>query len=83
MKAAALDVFDPEPIPPDHPILKMKNVILTPHIAFAASKTCRMMDEYAIEEALRILRGEKPLWILNPEVLERDNLRAKIKICGE
>jgi hypothetical protein len=42
-----------------------------------------MMDEYAIEEALRILRGEKPLWILNPEVLERDNLRAKIKIDGE
>jgi phosphoglycerate dehydrogenase-like enzyme len=83
VKAAALDVFDPEPIPPDHPILKMKNVILTPHIAFAASKTCRMMDEYAIEEALRILRGEKPLWILNPEVLERDNLRAKIKIDGE
>jgi len=80
VKAAALDVFDPEPIPPDHPILKMENVILTPHIAFAASKTCKMMDEYAIEEALRILRGERPLWILNPEVLKRDNLRAKIRV---
>jgi phosphoglycerate dehydrogenase-like enzyme len=80
VKAAALDVFDPEPIPPDHPILKMENVILTPHIAFAASKTCKMMDEHAVEEALRILRGEKPLWILNPDVLKRENLRAKIRV---
>jgi phosphoglycerate dehydrogenase-like enzyme len=80
VKAAALDVFDPEPIPPNHPILKMENVILTPHIAFAASKTCKMMDEYTIEEALRILRGEKPLWIVNPEVLKRDNLRARIRV---
>lgn len=78
VKAAALDVFDPEPIPADHPILKLDNVIITPHVGFAVDRTCKLMDEYAITEALRILGGEKPLWILNPEVLEMPNLRAKI-----
>lgn len=79
VKAVALDVFDPEPIPADHPILNLDNVIITPHIGFAVDKTCKLMDEYSIAEALRILKGEKPLWILNPEVLERGNLRAKIR----
>lgn len=78
VRAAALDVFDPEPIPPNHPILKFDNVILTPHLAFATKRSCKMMDEYSIAEALRILKGEKPLWILNPEVLKSDKLRAKI-----
>jgi len=78
VKGAALDVFDPEPIPPDHPILKFDNVILTPHMAFATKRSCRMMDEYSVSEALRILKGEKPLWILNPEVLTSEKLRAKI-----
>ncbi len=80
VKAAALDVFDPEPIPADHPILELDNVIITPHVAFATSSVCRLMDEYSITEALRILREERPLWILNPEVLKRENLRAKIRV---
>ena len=76
---AALDVFDPEPIPPDHPILQFDNVILTPHIASGTTKSFSLMDEYSIAEAMRILKGEKPLWILNPEVLKSPKLRAKIR----
>ena len=30
---AALDVFEQEPLPPDHPLINMENVVLTPHIA--------------------------------------------------
>jgi len=71
VKGAALDVFDPEPIPPDHPILRFDNVILTPHIAYGTSRACQLMDRFSIEEALRMLRGERPLWILNPEVLQK------------
>jgi len=80
IKAAALDVFDPEPIPPDHPIFKFDNVLITPHLAFGTEESCRLMDEYSLAEALRILRGEKPLWALNPEVLESEKLRAKIRL---
>jgi len=76
---AALDVFDPEPVPPDHPILQYENVILTPHIGSGTVKSYAMMDEYSIAESLRILKGEKPLWILNPEVLKSPKLRANIK----
>ncbi|RLG11057.1 MAG: hydroxyacid dehydrogenase [Thaumarchaeota archaeon] len=80
LKAAALDVFDPEPIPANHPILRHGNVILTPHIGSGTISSYKQMDEYSIQEALRILRGEKPLWILNPEVLESPRLRAKIRL---
>lgn len=79
IKAAALDVFEPEPIPANHPILKHENIITTPHIASGTTTTYRQMDEHSLQEALRIIRGEKPLWILNPEVLESPKLRAKIK----
>lgn len=79
VKAAALDVFEPEPIPANHPILKQDNVILTPHIGSGTIDSYKLMDEYSIKEALRILRGEKPLWILNPEVLKSPKLRANIR----
>ncbi|MEM1809106.1 MAG: NAD(P)-dependent oxidoreductase [Thermosphaera sp.] len=71
VKGAALDVFDPEPVPPNHPIFQFENVIITPHVAYGVSRSCYLMDRLAVEEALRMLRGERPLWILNPEVLER------------
>ncbi|WP_286976536.1 2-hydroxyacid dehydrogenase [Acetomicrobium sp. UBA5826] len=39
IKGAALDVFDPEPLPPDHPLTNLDNVLLTPHIAGASQKS--------------------------------------------
>ncbi len=63
--AAALDVFDPEPIPADHPIGKMPNVILSPHIASASPAAVKKLRETAAGLALRAVRGEPLLNIVN------------------
>jgi glyoxylate reductase len=56
--AAALDVTDPEPLPRDHPLLRMENVVITPHLGSATVQTRRRMAEISVENLLRGLRGE-------------------------
>jgi len=58
LAAAALDVFDPEPIPADNFILKMPNVILSAHIASASPAAVRKLRETAAHIALKALRGD-------------------------
>ncbi|XP_009893253.1 PREDICTED: glyoxylate reductase/hydroxypyruvate reductase-like [Charadrius vociferus] len=57
IKAAALDVTYPEPLPRDHPLLKLKNVIITPHIGSATKKTRRLMMENMTESIQAGLTG--------------------------
>jgi len=68
---AALDVTDPEPLPPDHPLLVLPNVIVTPHIASASVTARTRMAIMAAENLLAGLRGEVPPFPVNPEALER------------
>jgi len=58
LSAAALDVFDPEPIPAAHPILKLPNVILAPHVASASPASVQKLRESAAGLALKAVRGE-------------------------
>ena len=55
---AALDVFDPEPIPSGHPILSLPNVILASHIASASPSAVQTLRETAARLALKAIRGE-------------------------
>jgi glyoxylate reductase len=55
--AAALDVTDPEPLPRDHPLLKLDNVIITPHLGSATEATRQRMAELSIENLLAGLSG--------------------------
>jgi D-3-phosphoglycerate dehydrogenase len=56
--AAALDVFDPEPIPADSPILKMSNVILSAHIASATPSAAKRLRETAARLAVLAVTGQ-------------------------
>ena len=58
LAGAALDVFDPEPIPADHPIRVMPNVLLASHIASVSTPAVRTLRETAARIALAAVRGE-------------------------
>jgi glyoxylate reductase len=65
---AALDVTDPEPLPANHPILRLDNCIVCPHIASASVRTRTNMAKLAAENILKVLGGEKPVTPVNPDV---------------
>lgn len=67
LAAAGLDVFDPEPPLEDNPLLKMRNVILTPHIASNTEAGMAAMREGTVENIVQVLKNKRPLWIANPE----------------
>ncbi len=57
---AALDTFTREPLPADHPLLGEPRILLSPHIAWLSDEAEIDLRRLAAEEALLILRGEKP-----------------------
>ena len=66
---AGLDVTDPEPLPADHPILTLENVVVCPHIASASLQTRTKMAVLAAENIVAVLNGDRPKTPVNPEVL--------------
>lgn len=66
--AAALDVTDPEPLPPDSPLLELDNLIITPHIASASKPTRDKMAEMAARNLIAGLQGERLPHCVNPQV---------------
>ncbi len=68
LAGAGLDVFDPEPPLADNPLLKMKNVVLTPHIASNTEAGMAAMQAGTVDNIVNVLRDERPTWIANSEV---------------
>jgi D-3-phosphoglycerate dehydrogenase len=62
---AGLDVFEPEPPDPAHPLFGLDNVVVTNHIGWYSQESMRDLQRKAAEEAVRVLRGEAPLHWLN------------------
>jgi len=67
---AALDVFEPERIPVEHPIFQFPNVITTPHTAFYSEESLHNLRVRAAKNVAAVLQNVKPSSIVNPEVLK-------------
>jgi glyoxylate reductase/D-3-phosphoglycerate dehydrogenase len=65
---AGLDVFDREPTPPDNPLLKLDNVILTAHLAGPTFESNITRLRNGFDNVQRVARGEPALWLV-PELL--------------
>ncbi len=68
LMGAGLDVTDPEPLDPDHPLLHMDNVIVTPHIASNTTAGRERMERMAFDQVTAGLAGERPSEQLNSPI---------------
>lgn len=65
---AGLDVTDPEPLPPDHPLLHRLDVVVTPHVAAGTTGAKRRIFRSAFDQVIQVINGQKPPHLVNPEV---------------
>jgi phosphoglycerate dehydrogenase-like enzyme len=68
---AYLDVTDPEPLPPDHPLRALPHVLITPHIAGCQGTEVQRLGAYAVDEVERWVKGEALLGAVRAEELAR------------
>lgn len=70
IEMAALDVIEPEPFPSSHPLLKLTNIILVPHMAGLSRETRRESHIVVAKDAVSVLQGYRPALLLNPDVVD-------------
>ena len=70
LAGAGLDVVVDEPLKPNHPLNGVPNIILTPHMAGVTEEAMMRMAQDSAEDILRVLRGERPKYPVNRELLK-------------
>lgn len=70
LAGAGLDVVVDEPLKPSHPLNGVPNIILTPHMAGVTEEAMMRMAQDAAEDILRVLRGERPKFPVNKELIK-------------
>lgn len=83
IEGACLDVFEQEPIDSDNPLLKMEQVLVTPHDASYSDAAFLRLKRSVMEESLRVKDGKKPCHIVNTAVLGSEALRLKLRDDAE
>lgn len=73
IRGAALDVYDMEPIPDDHPLLDLNTVVTTPHLAGAAEDVITRHSKMLVDDIEALLTNEPPAHVANETVLSRDD----------
>jgi D-3-phosphoglycerate dehydrogenase len=68
LMGAGVDVWEKEPPPLDHPLLKLENIVATYHTAGVTNEARRNMAMFAAEQIIGILKGGRPPRLINPEV---------------
>jgi phosphoglycerate dehydrogenase-like enzyme len=79
IRGAGIDVFSQEPLPADNPLLKLDNVIVSPHALAWTDELFRDIGRMACQGMLRLAHGAAPDHIVNPEVLELPSFQAKLR----
>jgi len=73
IRAAGLDVTDPEPLPSDHILYALENCLVTPHIGSATYGTRKTMASIAVQNILAGLKKERLPYCVNPEIYQDSN----------
>jgi len=74
---AALDVFEKEPLAPDHPLTRLPNVVLTPHFASYTDEAFEQLRRKVAQNTIDALCGRVPRYVVNPAVLEKARMRQR------
>ncbi|MCL4371177.1 MAG: C-terminal binding protein [Chloroflexi bacterium] len=75
---AGVDVMEKEPPDPDNPLLPLDNFVVTSHAAFYSEESVARLQELATQQVAMVLRGERPTFAVNPEVLSGPRWRAAV-----
>lgn len=79
---AGMDVFEQEPVDPNDPILKLENVIVTPHALCWTDECERIMGESVLRSIQEVSAGKVPTNVVNREVADSPAMQAKLRRFG-
>lgn len=76
---AALDVFPLEPIDEDNEFIELRNAIITPHIGGNTEEVVKRQSEILLNDVTMWLKGEKPQYVMNPEIFQEEIIKGSLK----
>ncbi len=78
-----MDVFEKEPVDPNNPLLKMDNVVVSPHLAGSSIRSGVLAPHRAAAQVAAVLNGDWPMAGQNPEVRAKIALRRNAKATAQ